>query len=296
MNITAIQQTYPPSPLKLGDDNHYVFLAKTALNVISANYHAIPVLSPVDNLYDENMVLAVKAFQRIFDLPETGIIDKATWFKMGEIHASVVRLAELSARGVLVGDVVEDITEVEEGVQVLPRVQMVQFFLNVLSAYYDSVPAVDIDGIFGPQTKSGIIAFQKTMNLPATGLIDEQTWTAMYRSVLGILRELPPAAVELPSFLYPDVLYAEGSEKAGVFIIQEILAYLSTMIPEIPFVRPDGIFGPETTASVKAFQKYTGLEPDGIVDEETWNRLIEMYRQFRFGDYPLPETGFNSMQ
>ena len=81
MNITAIQQTYPPSPLKLGDDNHYVFLAKTALNVISANYHAIPVLSPVDNLYDENMELAVKAFQRIFDLPETGIIDKATGLK-----------------------------------------------------------------------------------------------------------------------------------------------------------------------------------------------------------------------
>ncbi|NLK63903.1 MAG: peptidoglycan-binding protein [Tissierellia bacterium] len=289
MNVTAIQQTYPSSPLKIGDDNQHILLAKTALNVISSNYPAIPILSPVNTLFDENMEIAVKEFQRIFDLPVTGIIDLATWFKIGAIHSSVIKLTELSARGVLVGDVVEDITDVEEGVQVLPRVQMVQFFLNVLSAYYDSVPEVDIDGILGPETRRGIIEFQKTMNLPITGLIDEQTWIAMYNAVLGILRELPPAAVELPSFLYPDVLYSEGSERPGVFVIQEVLAYISTIIPEIPFVEPDGIFGPETTAAVTAFQQYYGLKPNGIVDEETWNKLISVYRQFRFGNSPLSE-------
>ncbi|HHZ00465.1 MAG TPA: peptidoglycan-binding protein [Sedimentibacter sp.] len=287
MSLSAIQKTYPSSPLKLGDDNQHVLMAKTALNIISANYPAIPILSPVNSIFDENMEIAVKEFQRIFDLPETGIIDTATWFKMGDIHASVVRLAELSSRGVLVGDVVEDITEVNEGVQIIPRVQMVQFFLNVLSAYYDSIPAVDIDGIYGPQTRDGIIEFQKTMNLPPTGLIDEKTWTEMYQGVLGILRELPPAAIQLPSLIYPDVLYSEGSARPGVFIIQEILAFISTLIPEIPFVQPDGVFGPETTASVKAFQQYYGLKPNGIVDEATWNRLIEVYRLFRFGE-PLP--------
>jgi peptidoglycan hydrolase-like protein with peptidoglycan-binding domain len=289
MNATAIQQTYPSSPLRLGDDSQHVLLAKTALNVISTNYPAIPAISPINTLFDENMEIAVKEFQNIFSLPVTGIIDIATWFEIGSIHSSVIRLTELAVRGVIAGDVVEDITEVEEVIQVIPRVQMIQFFLNVLSAYFDSIPAVDIDGILGPETRNGIIEFQKTMGLPATGLIDEETWSTMYNSVLGILRALPPAAVELPSLLYPNVLYGEGSERPGVFIIQEILAYISTVIPEIPFVQPDGKFGPETTAAVSAFQQHYGLGPTGIVDEETWNRLISIYREIRFG-YALSLT------
>ncbi|HPX00447.1 MAG TPA: peptidoglycan-binding protein, partial [Sedimentibacter sp.] len=207
MSVTTIQQTFPESPLKLGDDSQYVLIAKEALNVISVNYPAIPVLVAVNTVFDENMEAAVKEFQNIFDLPVTGIIDMATWFQIGTVQATVLRLAELAGRGVLVGDTVEDITEVEEGVQVLPRVQMVQFFLNVLSAFYDSINAVDINGILGPETRNGIREFQKTMGLPTTGIIDEETWIAMYNSILGILRELPPVAVQLPSLLYTGTVY-----------------------------------------------------------------------------------------
>ncbi|HNZ82704.1 MAG TPA: peptidoglycan-binding protein [Sedimentibacter sp.] len=297
MSVTTIQQTFPESPLKLGDDSQYVLIAKEALNVISVNYPAIPVLVAVNTVFDENMEAAVKEFQNIFDLPVTGIIDMATWFQIGTVQATVLRLAELAGRGVLVGDTVEDITEVEEGVQVLPRVQMVQFFLNVLSAFYDSINAVDINGILGPETRNGIREFQKTMGLPTTGIIDEETWIAMYNSILGILRELPPVAVQLPSLLYTGTVYSEGSERPGVLIIQEILAYISTVNSDIPFVQPDGIFGPETRASVSAFQRYYGLEEDGIVDEETWNKLISVYRELRFGDTNLlPDAGESLIQ
>ena len=286
-----IQQTYPESPLRLGDDNQHVLIAKMALNAIAVNYTAIPRISPVNSLFDENLEAAVKEFQNIFNLPVTGIIDLATWFEIGSKYAMVARLAEISTRGVLVGDVVEDIVEVEEGVQVVPRVQMVQFFLNVLSVYYDSIPAVDIDGILGPETRNAIIEFQKTMKLPLTGTIDEETWNTMYNSVLGILRALPPAAIQLPALIFPNIIYSEGTERPGVFIIQEVLAYISTIVPEIPFVQPDGIFGPETASAVTAFQRIYGLEPTGIVDEETWNKLISVYRELRFGDtMPTPSN------
>ncbi len=284
MSVTTFQQEFPPSPLKLGDDNQFVFTAKEALNIISVNYPAIPLIVSVNTVFDENLEAAVKEFQNIFNLPETGIIDTATWFEIGTIQASVLRLAELAAGGVLVDDTIEGIAEIEEGARVLPRVQMVQFFLNILSAFYSSIPAVDIDGILGPQTRNGIIEFQKTMGLPTTGLIDEETWAAMYKSILGILRELPPAAVQFPSLLYPGTMYSEGSERPGVFIIQEILAYISTVNSEIPFVQPDGIFGPETRTGITAFQRYYGLEANGIVDEETWDRLVSVYRDLRFSE------------
>jgi len=291
MSVTMIQQTYPESPLRLGDNNQHVLIAKMALNAIAVNYPAIPRISPVNSLFDENMEAAVKEFQNIFNLPVTGIIDLATWFEIGSKYAMVARLAEISTRGVLVGDVVEDIVEVEEGVQVVPRVQLVQYFLNVLSVYYDSIPAVDIDGILGPETRNAIIEFQKTMKLPLTGTIDEETWNTMYNSVLGILRALPPAAIQLPALVFPNVIFSEGTERPGVFIIQEVLAYISTIVPEIPYVQPDGRYGPETTAAVTVFQRIYGLEPTGIVNEETWNKLISVYRELRFGDtMPAPSS------
>ncbi len=39
-------------------------------------------------------------------------------------------------------------------------------------------------------------------------------------------------------------------------------------------VTPDGIFGPETEAAVKAYQSRHGLVPDGIVGPKTWNVMF----------------------
>lgn len=285
--IINLQETYPGSPLKLGDTNQYVLVAKLGLNTISSNFPAIPKITPIDATFNESMEAAVREFQNIFNLPVTGVIDKATWYEIRKIFVSVRRLAELSSQGVLISDIPPDFTDIEEG-QVVPRVQLVQYFLNVLSAYYESIPSVDIDGILGPNTRVAIIEFQKTLDLPTTGLIDEETWNTMYNSVIGILRELPPTAVALPSFIYPNIIYREGTEGPDVFIIQQLLAFISTVIPEIPPVELDGVFGPETTAAVIAFQRLYGIEPDGIVDEETWNRIVSVYRELRYGEIRSP--------
>ncbi len=47
-------------------------------------------------------------------------------------------------------------------------------------------------------------------------------------------------------------------------------------------VLPDGIFGPETTAAVTAFQESRGLSSDGLVGPETWKTLVDA--GFRLGD------------
>lgn len=38
----------------------------------------------------------------------------------------------------------------------------------------------------------------------------------------------------------------------------------------------DGVFGPQTTAAVKAFQSAKGLVPDGIVGSATWGALLQL--------------------
>lgn len=281
MSVRIYQEMYPGTILGLGDENEYVFAAKMALNDISTNYRAIPNIRPLNSVFDETMEAAVREFQSIFNFPVTGYIDRATWYEIGIVHDAVLKLAGLSGIGIAIGEAEEDIRDIEE-VEVVPRVQLVQFFLNVLSAYYSSIPPVDIDGILGPLTVRSLMEFQKTFDLPVTGFMDDETLKTIYNSVLGIFRELPPSAVALPSLIYPNTIYAEGSRGAGVLVIQELLSFISTMVPKIPNVATDGLFGPETTASITAFQRLYGLEANGLVDEETWNLMVSIYRNLRY--------------
>lgn len=57
--------------------------------------------------------------------------------------------------------------------------------------------------------------------------------------------------------------------------IQRALRILHKNSEDIPVVFEDGIFGEETERAVIAFQALYGLEPNGIVDHETWVRLME---------------------
>ncbi len=67
-----------------------------------------------------------------------------------------------------------------------------------------------------------------------------------------------------------------------VLEIQGYLRNISRYDKDIPTVIPDGIFGDETTESVRAFQRKHGLNETGIVNFETWNKLIEQNREAVF--------------
>ena len=60
--------------------------------------------------------------------------------------------------------------------------------------------------------------------------------------------------------------------------LQRDLLLLSRLYPEIPRVNPDSIYGPETTRSVRAFQKMQDLEENGRADEPTLRMLYEIFR------------------
>ncbi len=196
--IAEAYETYPGIPLQLGDNNPYVLLMQIRLNTIATNYPAIQRIPNPAGTYDEATQAAVRQFQGIFNLPVTGIIDKSTWYEIRRIYAAVTRLAELTSRGIILSEIPE-YTPTPGPEEVVPRVQVVQYFLNVLSAYYNTIPTVDINGVLNTQTRTAIMEFQKTFNLPITGLVDEQTWTTMFNAVSGILNTLPPSVIALPA-------------------------------------------------------------------------------------------------
>lgn len=59
----------------------------------------------------------------------------------------------------------------------------------------------------------------------------------------------------------------------AVFELQSYLRNISRFDSDISGVVPDGIFGKETTLSVKSFQKKFELAQTGIVNFETWQAI-----------------------
>lgn len=281
--IAEAFETYPGISLQLGDNNPYVLLMQIRLNTIATNYPAIQRIPNPTGTFDEATQEAVRQFQDIFNFPVTGIIDKSTWYGIRRIYAAVTKLAELTSRGIMLSEIPE-FTPTPGPEEVIPRVQIVQYFLNVLSAYYNSIPSVDISGVLNTQTRTALMEFQKTFNLPITGLVDEQTWNTMFNAVSGILETLPPSAIALPALLWPGVTYQVGSEGPGVYLLQQYLSYIASVLEGITPTDPDGIFGPQTELAVRTFQEFFGIDVTGVVDRYTWDRIVLIYRNLRFGD------------
>ncbi|WMJ78898.1 MULTISPECIES: peptidoglycan-binding domain-containing protein [unclassified Sedimentibacter] len=281
--LAEAYETFPGIPLQLGDNNPYVLLMQISLNTISTNYPAIPKIPSPTGTFDEPTQAAVEEFQRIFNLPVTGIIDKPTWYSIRRIYTAVTSLAELTSQGIMLSEIPQ-FTPTPGSEEVVPRVQAVQYFLNVLSAYYNTIPSVDISGILDTLTRTSIMEFQNTFGLPITGIVDEQTWNAMYDAVEGILETLPPTAIALPSLLWPGTVFQLGSEGPEIYILQQYLAYIGSVLEGLPPIDPDGVYGPKTEQAVRDFQNYFGIDETGVVDQYTWNRIILIYRNLRFGN------------
>lgn len=92
--ISGIPASWPRYDLDIGASGQKVTQIQDQLNTIADVYSAIP-QEPVTGYYDEATKEAVRIFQKVFKLPQTGIVDYVTWYKIQEIYVGVTRIAEL---------------------------------------------------------------------------------------------------------------------------------------------------------------------------------------------------------
>ncbi|MDD7210349.1 MAG: peptidoglycan-binding protein [Lachnospiraceae bacterium] len=93
-SISGIPASYPGYELTIGSSGQKVRQMQEQLNVIAGDYPLIPKIR-VDGIYGPATAASVKVFQKIFHLPETGVTDFATWYKISQIYVAVSRIAEL---------------------------------------------------------------------------------------------------------------------------------------------------------------------------------------------------------
>ena len=270
-DINQSTNGYPGSPLRRGDRGDAVRKVQFWLRIAATNYSSIP--SPaVDGIFGSGTEAAVKAFQREFGLTADGVVGSATWQKLYEIYADVTNqlLAPNQRPGVYPG------SPLRLG-STGRAVREAQFYLVLMSAYYSSIPRINIDGEFGPATETAVKAFQKLFGLTQDGVIGPDTWEKLYQQsqTLRTRDGLVHAYRLLP---WPGFALAQGAMSSDVAWLQFLLEYIGYFYDQVQSPGGiDGVFGSKTRDSLESFQREFSLPVTGTADEITWNALTATF-------------------
>ena len=276
--ISANIPSYPGVPLRVGSSGNDVKTIQLQLNRIAGNYPAIPRIPNPNGVFGVSTRNAVQEFQRIFNLTPDGIVGKATWYQLKYIYNGVKRLNELTSEGLTLEEVTRPFPEVLQEGDTGIAVQSLQYYLAVIAYFSNgSLPAVAIDGIFGPATTAAVRAFQELAGLPADGIVGLQTFLRIQQAYEDILATLPPGIEGDRAKPYPGFLLSEGQEGEDVRDLQTYLRGIAEYTGVIPVIPVTGYFGTQTRDVVSALQAQNGLPANGAVGPVTWNLIRRLY-------------------
>jgi murein L,D-transpeptidase YcbB/YkuD len=167
---------------------------------------------------------------------DTPLKDAAEQFNSAAVALEVAWLALFADAGCLT-----DEQAVEAQAAVRAYTSALQQDL-VAAGYYTG----DVDGVYGPLTVQAVENLQEAAGLPVTGTVDKATAEALQAT----LTELGGAAAQ--------------ESVATTAAIQQTLKLVGFWDGPV-----DGVWTPELTSAVQAFQTELGVEPTGTVDAVT---------------------------
>ena len=257
-----------PGVLRNGSTGTAVRELQFYLYLMSAYQSSIPSVS-IDGRFGAATEAAVRAYQRFAGLTVDGIVGRKTWDslygKASALRSSgpVVTLKRLPYPG----------TPLTVGTD-SSAVLYYTLLLQRIAYYYDSVASPALSRQYTQETADATASAQELLGLPATGVADAETWTAVEALSLQLAAFTPnPDRHPEQGPDYPDRAMKEGSAGPDVRLIEGWLNDRSQLYCEEDYVADNAVFGPEDTAAVKETQQRAGLETTGGVDRPTWAAL-----------------------
>lgn len=93
VSVSGVPSSWPGYNLSIGASGDKVRQLQQQLNRIAQNYPAIPTVT-ADGIYGQRTAEAVRVFQKVFGLPQSGITDFPTWYEISRIYVGVSRISE----------------------------------------------------------------------------------------------------------------------------------------------------------------------------------------------------------
>lgn len=269
--------SYPGQPLRVGDAGNNVQIIQRQLNRIAQNYPAIPKISNVNGIYGVDTENSVRKFQEIFNLTQSGEVDKPTWYKIKRYYTAVKGLSELAAEGVTLEEATVPFeTQISSGSSGI-SVRTLQYYLSIIAYFNPALEPVPLNGSFDSATVSAVERFQRFYGLPDTGIVDTATWNTISRIYTETVNALPSGYEGENAKLYPGYFLTKGMRGQAVSDLQSYLSYIGSNIAEIPQLPVTGYFGDQTENAVTIFQRLFGLEQSGSVGPLTWSAIAKEY-------------------
>lgn len=267
---------YPGYPVKLGNVGNPVLAIQRDLRRIRLNYPAIPSINTDLGIYDTETEDAVKKFQEIFGLPVTGIVDKATWYKIKYIYTSVKKLSDLYSEGLTEDEVTFLYTDKlgygDTGIEV----EYLHYFLDAIAFLDKDIPRLPTNSVYNNNTITMVEAFQDKYNLPVTGVITYSDFIVLQKVYDGIIKNLPQ---EYVNELYPDYFLTIGMSGNDVRRLQRFLLKICKYDKSIPGVKVNGVFDDLTNRSIKKIQSDYGFDINGVVGPLLWKKIVELSKR-----------------
>lgn len=164
-------------------------------------------------------------------------------------------------------------------------VRNLQRYLRQLSYHDGRITPPPIDGIFERDTEQALRDFQRTQNLPETGIADRDTWERLYDSYRASLGAT--ATARSVSF-FPhgdDLAVFKGSSAAfPIAVLQYMLRELSARYGGMERVAVNGIYDDATREAVRRFQEQNRLPASGMTDLATWNAIADQHNILLYGE------------
>lgn len=165
----------------INDERSAVRELQLMLRYISRYNESIPPLNP-DGIFGELTEDAVMAFQRSYNLPQTGEVDLRTWNEIIRVYKDL-REKNLPPDPVYVYP--PELSSLDTN-DTFDEVLILQLMLKKLADRYDNIPDVELSGVYDPKTKETVIKLQEVFKIDQTGKVDKQTWNkinALYSAI-----------------------------------------------------------------------------------------------------------------
>lgn len=151
-------------------------------------------------------------------------------------------------------------------------VRSLQTMLRVISKANKTIPMIIPDGIYGPTTMQAVSAFQRSNQLPVTGVVNQVTWDTIYDEYEIALVDVAEAeSIEI--LLERNQVFRIGDSSPYIYLAQSILTQLSKDHPTINKPPHNGVLDQETSDAIREFQQLSALTPTGTLDKTTWKHL-----------------------
>ncbi len=92
--VSGVPVSYPGVELGVGSTGSAVTTVQRQLDRIGQTYSAVN-RPRADGIFGSETEAAVKSFQQIFALPQSGIVDLATWYEISQVYVALEKLAVL---------------------------------------------------------------------------------------------------------------------------------------------------------------------------------------------------------